>query len=358
MSKQSHRLIKSLANIRTLNNQIQVFKDPFLSILKEMLMNPDDALKLRVLELLVEICAISQEHLEMVDKEGLLTGLFNDLKKDDDVLVQLNAIEIISNLAESKQGFEYLKTLNILKNMDVRLNEVSSGPLAHFLMPGYIKFFGRLAHHDPNSYATLYPNFTSILNNMLQQNDQLVLALEVFGHIALKNEGKKVLLSQNQVLQILSKSIKSGTSEVKIRSMLVFADVLRNTEEELDIENAKRLFMTLNDENSMHYITELAKKPFGDLSSAAFDVLMAVTVYPWSLQMILNVPGFFEYLLDRNTAKDKESKDAKYALICAICGQSEVQNIIPPEILKQLRNYVKQGAFYIESTVDVAIEEQ
>ena len=59
-----------------------------------------------------------------------------------------------------------------------------------------------------------------------------------------------------------------------------------------------------------------------------------------------------------SASEDKESKDAKYALICAICGQKEVQNIIPPEILKQLRSYVKQGAFYVEATVEVAIEEQ
>ena len=44
-----------------------------------------------------------------VAKEGFLKELFDDLKKDDDVLVQLNAIEIVSNLAESKQGFEYLE---------------------------------------------------------------------------------------------------------------------------------------------------------------------------------------------------------------------------------------------------------
>ena len=62
-----------------------------------------------------------------VAKEGFLKDLFDDLKKDDDVLVQLNAIEIVSNLAESKQGFEYLHSLEILTQMDTRLNQVSSG---------------------------------------------------------------------------------------------------------------------------------------------------------------------------------------------------------------------------------------
>ena len=112
-----------------------------------------------------------------VVKDGFLTGLFNDLKKDEDILVQLNAIEILSNMAETKHGFQYLTSLNILSQMDLRLNEVSSGPMSHFLMPGYIKFFGRLAHQTPKNFHNLYPNFTSILLNMLSNTsdqDQVI----------------------------------------------------------------------------------------------------------------------------------------------------------------------------------------
>ena len=139
-----------------------------------------------------------------IAKEGFLKGLFDDLKKDEDVLVQLNAIEIVSNLAESKQGYDYLHSLAILTQMDSRLNEVAAGSLAHFLMPGYVKFFGRLAHHNPSTFQDLYPNFFSILLNMLNDSsdqDQQLLALEVFGHIALRNEGKKVLIQNNSVHQ-------------------------------------------------------------------------------------------------------------------------------------------------------------
>ena len=56
VSKQSHKFIKSLAKFRTYQNHIQIFAEPYLSTIKEMLQNPDEALKLRVLELLVEIC--------------------------------------------------------------------------------------------------------------------------------------------------------------------------------------------------------------------------------------------------------------------------------------------------------------
>ena len=69
-------------------------------------------------------------------------------------------------------------------------------------MPGYVKFFGRLAYHEPNWFHELYPNYFSILVNMLSESsdqDQQLLALEVFGHITLRNEGKKMLIQNNTV---------------------------------------------------------------------------------------------------------------------------------------------------------------
>lgn len=365
VSKQAHKMLKTLAAIRNSQGQVHLFLEPFLSCSKEMLEVTDDALKLRVLELFVEVSNMSQEHLELATKERLLQSLFEDLKKDDDVLVQLNALEIISNLAESKQGFQYLSSLNILQNMDARLNQVASGSMAHFLMPGYIKFFGRIAHHSPSIFSSAYPNFSAILLTMLNSDDQdgQILALEVLGHIALTQEGKKMLLMQNslrsQFFDVLRSKIKSGTSDAKARALSVFVDVVRNVEliEDMDEVHSRELFETLQGSETMTYITDLAKKPFPDISSGAFDILVAICVYPWAVQQMLNIGGFFEYLLDRSTAKDKEGKEHKYHLISAICCQREVNNLVPPEILKEFRLYVKQGPFYVEATVQVALDE-
>ena len=212
-------------------------------------------------------------------KEGFLKGLFEDLHKDDDVLVQLNAIEIVSNLAEAKHGSQYLSNLNILTQMDVRLNVVASGSTAHFLMPGYIKFFGRLAHHDPQRFQDLYPNFTSILMNMLnnsQEQEGQLLALEVFGHIALRNEGKKMLLENNRVhedfFQVLRNKIKSGTSETRVRALGVFADIIRSTEQEMVPDVSRQLFEKLDGVNTMIFITNLARKPFSGILRTMHNV--------------------------------------------------------------------------------------
>ena len=64
VSKQSHKFLKTLSTIRSRNNQLFLFTEPLLSSLKEMAQNSNDSLQLRVLELMVEISNVSQEHLE------------------------------------------------------------------------------------------------------------------------------------------------------------------------------------------------------------------------------------------------------------------------------------------------------
>ena len=65
VSNHAHKLVKKLSAIRVTKNQIYIFVEPILSTLKEMQQAKTDALKLRVLELMVEISRISEEHMTM-----------------------------------------------------------------------------------------------------------------------------------------------------------------------------------------------------------------------------------------------------------------------------------------------------
>ena len=64
VSKQSSLILMKLAIRRDGNNQIVLFKDPINEVLKESLTVKDDALKLRVLDLMIKVSALSEEHLE------------------------------------------------------------------------------------------------------------------------------------------------------------------------------------------------------------------------------------------------------------------------------------------------------
>ena len=90
------------------------------------------------------IAKLSPEMTERVANAGFLQRLCQEVLTDD-VLVQLNALEILSDLAECNHGILYLEQKGALKDMDGLLGQSASSSMASYLLPGFIKFFGRIA---------------------------------------------------------------------------------------------------------------------------------------------------------------------------------------------------------------------
>lgn len=60
----------------------------------------------------------------------------------DDVLIQLNAIEVLTLLARSEHCQAYLDECNVFSELNQMIDSISSGPMANFLVPGFVKLFG------------------------------------------------------------------------------------------------------------------------------------------------------------------------------------------------------------------------
>lgn len=63
--------------------------------------------------------------------------------------------------------------------------------------------------------------------------------------------------------------------------------------------------------------------------------------------------GFVEYLLDRSVSDTKEAKEARYDIIKRLARSSAFES----NILTRLQKYVEDGPFYMETNLQVAMEE-
>jgi len=68
---------------------------------------------------------------------GLLQRLFNDLHKND-VLIQLNCVDMLSKMAISLHGLQYLERQGVVHTLEGMMEGVDSDPMMHFLLPGTI----------------------------------------------------------------------------------------------------------------------------------------------------------------------------------------------------------------------------
>ena len=77
---------------------------------------------------------------------GLLGCLCAELFGTEDFLFQLSVLELLIDLCESDHGHAYLREHGVLTKLDAMINTVSASPFASMLLPGFIKFFGKLTN--------------------------------------------------------------------------------------------------------------------------------------------------------------------------------------------------------------------
>ncbi|XP_026476321.1 26S proteasome non-ATPase regulatory subunit 5-like, partial [Ctenocephalides felis] len=278
-----------------------------------------------------------------------------------DELVQLNVIELLTQLAMSDHGFNYLENKGIFKHFAVQVENIDQNPLSPLILPGLLKFFGRVAHTRPTSMLTQYKNILSKIFDIVQNSyDEtlLLVSLDTIGYLGATRDGKFALNNNHEnmvaTLKKIGFYIHSGSTEIRIRALdclkhLVEIDPSDTNNEIQSI--TQKWFNTLC-ENPVDFIFNVCRKPFPDIKLAAWGILKVIACQLWGADLIVNNPGIIEYLLDRRTENFKDGKQAKFDIIFAL-------NQIPDldlELRQRLQLYIAEGPFYVEAVTDIAIE--
>lgn len=336
-----------------------VFSPLVLPFLAEAVDGKNAVIKMRIYEVMVRIAKISEEMTERVSRQGFLQRLCSEVQEESDILSQLNAIEILSDLAESSHGFRFLETQQVLSEMDRLLNKIASDTFADLVLPGFIKFFGHICHQSPHDFGHRFPNFYGVLVASLADEDRTkqILAIETAAHIGMTSEGRKEIREiGSQTVEPIRKILDRGIDNEKVRVLSAFGDLMRYTESPNSEELSEYFFNTFGASDLMKKLISLIKLPFSDLSSAAYNFLIRMSRNNWSLKKFAACPGFIELLLDRTSAREKSSKELKYDLIRVITDHPAAGQFISDHLLQRMKQYVKEGAFYVESQPEVAFE--
>jgi len=319
-------------------------------------------LQMRVLDMMVKVAVLGEEHLQSVIKTGFLQQLINMLHTED-FLVKLNCVELLTMLALVPHGQKYLECSGVLTTMSGLLEDSPNHPFADILLPGLVKFWGNLAHIRPLHIMTKYPALLSALVNMVQSEDFTFqsIAFETIGYIGVSLEGKTALIEMgNKVVECIEKLevlIKNSPTEVKIRAMNALASLIK-----LDKENQSAEMVSLTQAwymrvpSTMTLVSSIVKQPFLDLRLAAYQLLKVMVGQPWGREVVMRQAGFCEFLLDRSGERDKMGREDKFNVVEAIVESREAKEILGPEMDMQMRQFVKEGPHYVQVQSQVAYE--
>lgn len=138
--------------------------------------------KCRVFDLAIQLAKQSADHLDKV--ESILNQLYLELDTED-VLLQLNYFELLSELSLVEHGIRYMENKGFIKKMTLLLKTLDeqTDPLHRLLLPGYIKFFGTITAAQPQNTLKYFPKFLTLLFRIITEMDMelLPVALDTIG---------------------------------------------------------------------------------------------------------------------------------------------------------------------------------
>ncbi|KAL7980960.1 hypothetical protein Chor_002114 [Crotalus horridus] len=377
--------IKSLSRIAQSPEGLEVLlAGNFLIDLKNV-MAKSDIIRYRVYEarLVVNISSTSVDSLNYCVNSGLIAEMIGELTGND-VLVRATCIEMVTSLAHTQHGRQYLAQQGIIDKISNIIIGADSDPFSSFYLPGFVKFFGNLAIVDsPQQICEQYPAFIEKVFNMAEVQDPTLfgVAVDTVGILGSNVEGKLVLQKTgsrfHRVLNRIGHQIKNAPTEMRIRCLEAVSSLLYLQEKGMGqrrLQTHPLLFCTQPEQQTedllrmteswfsslsnqpLELFKSISTQPFPDLHCGALGVFTAIANQPWAQQEMLASPGFVEYIVDRSVEPDKASKEAKYELVKALVNSKTAPDILGNQHYLRLKAYMREGPYYVKAVSTTAVE--
>uniref|UniRef100_A0A8C1KV63 26S proteasome non-ATPase regulatory subunit 5 n=1 Tax=Cyprinus carpio TaxID=7962 RepID=A0A8C1KV63_CYPCA len=339
-----------------------LFRSDLLNKLKDVMLT-NDIIRYRVYELIVGVSTVSPVCLGYCANSGLISQMLEELTGDD-VLVRATAIEMVTSLAQSQHGRQYLAQQGIIDKISNMIIAAESDPFSSLYLPGLVKFFGSLAIMDsPQQVCEKYPVFLEVVFSMAINLDPTLtpVALDTLGVLGRTVEGKQVLQKTGSCVCERSAQYtnqKEGSTELRVRCLEALAQLLTLPVEQQtdDLLLLTESWFNCLSSQPMLMIRNISTQPFPELHCSALRIFTAIGCQPWAQQLMMDTPGFVEWVMDRSVGTGKEAKDCKFELVGALLSSSSIQEIFGAHNYLKLKTYLNEGPYYVNAVSSVTTE--
>lgn len=163
----------------------------------EKLLTANDIVRCRLYEVAVKVGRQSGELLDAMKK--FLQKAIQELDEED-ILLQLNVLQVLSELPVNNHGMAYLENNGVFDKLMQKIERLEEDPLATILVPGFMRFYGSIATIHPARIYDGYPKIITLLFDCLLSEDLTILptaydTLGKFQHFLFEDLKKMYLIS-------------------------------------------------------------------------------------------------------------------------------------------------------------------
>ncbi|KAG1467509.1 hypothetical protein G6F56_004377 [Rhizopus delemar] len=187
------------------------------SILHQLL-TVSETVKFRIYELMIKVASESDQAFESCEKTGLLEAYLNELQSQD-LLVKLNAIEMLNEIAATASGIRFLEKARLVEDMSAVLKDQDEDVVVSLVKCALIKFLGNLGENTQVPFQKLSNDY-GILENLSEcldsSNEEVVIVtISSIGLIGSHLKGLALLLSETDLVNVLANMYLSVVGSVK-----------------------------------------------------------------------------------------------------------------------------------------------
>jgi hypothetical protein len=310
-------------------------------------------LQLRVLELVARIWSSSDNAAKLCRETEAKRKLENFLDSDD-VLLQLNAVEVLALLPPNDVE-------KLMPKLLATAEEVTGGAVPARLLECVARFVAESPHRmrDGDSDSdTISQRLCDLLHVRLQtaRDDDLVDVVNAVASLCSTPQGMAALARSThypQIITCLPGSSQSLKESLRLASLCALGNALSSSADARS-DNA----LNIQDNNDVHgghlgrattslvnFLFRLAKSPIHEDRIAALHTLKGLCQHVWGTQAALCVDGFLEHVMDRSIETSKRAIEEKYEVARAISSHAAIKDVVGVERAALLAALVAQGPY-------------
>lgn len=325
--------------------------------------NEPGADKIKEYEAVVEL-ATNRTNKEPLDSRTIekIEELIHDLDSREDPVYHVNCLQLIADLACSKQALAILEDKQVPQKLIALLNE--SDPL---IVPHALKLFYRI---NPADLEHKYPQVLDKICDYCQSENKQLLdyAVDLVASIGRGGySARKVLDKHSQFKQkclpVLGSTIISSDSLLKSRTLRCIVDLLELHEDD-PIEESSKLsesfyFAMIEGEHRMtNQLLSLCRVPFIEIRVSAMLVVARIADQIWGQKELASHPKFLEWILDRSSEACKEGKETKFEILRTLVKSSTTSRVFKGEDYLKMRADFKNGPFHVGIAEEMLMDNQ
>ncbi|KAL1932559.1 hypothetical protein VTP01DRAFT_8237 [Rhizomucor pusillus] len=326
----------------------------------QSLLSVNETVRFRVYELVVNVSGSSDRAFDLGKTSGLLQTLIDEVRSPD-LLLRLNAIEILGEVAVSSSGFAFLEKAEVLDSLtELMDNEDESDTGVVLTKSLAFKFFGKLGGNKDIIFEPIERKYHvfSRLHRCLDTSTNreiLTVAIAAIGLIG-SHPSNLQLLFRSSLKDYFVDSYRTSSGHIKAVYLQSLSKILSVRDGPETEQMTEDIYRSLEGRPStLESLVQTAKQPVPEVRMAAFATLHAIATHTWGQQIMANSGDFLGYLLDRTTEHSLPGQQWKYAIVEALIRADNAVNIFGGHY-PMLQRYLREGPYYRPTEPVTAME--